>query len=354
MLYSEKENYLQAIDEYLAILEQDGKNSAIYKNLAQTYYHLDNFEAAKEAYTKALAVYPDDIGILKDLADIYVELEEYNEALILLEKLTNLESDNKILCDIQNTLAKVYIALSKDKEALEELNCVLSYDPKNVEAIGILVDFYILKKDYENAIKYTEEIKTYIPKSPFGYKKAGEANEALGKAYDSHYNFGIYHDLKGEKQLAIDEFTLALEHSPKNIEVMHKIAKLYEEISEVYIAVEYYQRAYGTDNSDVFALERIAELHTKEKNYEQAIEALNETIKNNPKDKEAVYKLGSSYENIKNFDLALENYKKYLEINPNGLKSKDAKLKIQNIEAKLNGEEDEGFINKIIRLFSKK
>lgn len=349
-IFVQNENYLQAIDQYLVILENDSKNYKVLKNLAQAYSQLDNMESAAEAYEKALEIYPDNKEVLMELADIFIEINEFNKAESILETLIKTEPKNHAH---QINLARVYIAVHKDAEAKEKLNFVIQKDPKNMEALSILVDFYILNKDYGQALKHIEEIKKSIPNSPFGYKKAGEVYEILKKAYDSHCNYALYHDIKGEKQLAIDEFTWALEHDPNNTEIILKVARLYEEISESYLALEYYQRAFKADNRNIFALEKMGEIHTKNKNFEYAADIYKEIINIDPREKEACFNLASSYEQVKNYDLALENYKKYLELSPNALKSDEAKSRIDKIEKKMYGEEDEGLLEKIFRFFSR-
>ena len=349
-IYIKKGNFLQAVDEYLAIMELDNRNYLVYKSLGNAYAHLENMEAASESYEKALVINSDDKAVYEELADIYLSIELYDKATVLLEKLAKMEPDN---LSFRINLAKAYIASKIDDKAKEELDFVYKKDSKNAENIGVMVDFLILKKDYENALKHAEEIKQIIPKSPFGYRKAGEVCEILGKSFESHYNFGIYHDLKGEKQLAIDEFTWALEQDYTNLQVILKLAKLYEEISEEYIALEYYQKACKIDNNDVFILQKTADIYTKKKDYEQAIGIYKKILSVDENNKEVYVNLGNAYECVKNYDLALENYKKYIDLNPYSSQAEEIKEKIEKLESKINGEDSEGLLGKILGFFSK-
>ncbi|MDD3013350.1 MAG: tetratricopeptide repeat protein [Candidatus Gastranaerophilales bacterium] len=350
-IFVKQENYLKAIDEYLAILEHDNKNYKVYKNLANAYIQLDNPEAAADAYEKAYEIYPEDTDILKELADIYIEIEASEKAFNLLEKIISMEPNN---LSMRVNLAKSCISKEMDSRALDELNLVLGKDPKNVEAIGVLVDYYIIKKDNEKALEYTKEIKKYIPKSPFGYKKAGEIYEVLGDSFASHYNFGVYHELKGEKQLAIDEFTWALEKSPDNMDILIKIAALYEDISEDYIAAEYYQKAYRVDNTNIAALKKMNDIFWRKKDYKQVIDICNEILKANGKDKDTLLKLAESYDQSKNYDLAIQNYKEYLNISPLSVKTDQIKERLEKLEGKINGDGEEGLLEKIFSFFAKK
>jgi|GEM_PF-2343906 len=350
-IFIKQENYLKAIDEYLAILEHDSNNYKIYKSLANSYIQLNNPEAAAEAYERAYEIYPEDTEVLKELADIYLEIENNEKALNLLEKIVAIEPKN---LSMRVNLAKCYIALEMDTKALDELNFVLKNDPKSVEAIGVLVDYYIIKQDTQKALQYTNEIKKYIPKSPFGYKKAGELYETLGENFASHYNFGIYHDLKGEKQLAIDEFTWALDCAPGNTEIVMKLASLYEDISEDYIAAEYYQKAYQLDNTNITALKRMNDIYWRKKDYQQVIDISSEVLKISSNDKDTLLRLAESHDKSRNYDLAIQSYKDYLKLAPLSVKTDKVKERLETLEKKLNGDDEEGLLDKIFNFFSKK
>lgn len=344
----QKENYLQAVDEYLALIQLEIEDFDVYKSLGDAYVELENPEAAAEAYEKALNLDSDNSELAQELSNLYVETENYEKALKLLNELTQKDSMN---LSARVNLARVYIATSKDFEAQDALNYVLNKEPNNVEAIGVYVDFYILKKDYEKATEYTNKIKELLPKSPFGYRKAAEVNEILGEAYGAHYNYGVYHDLKGEKQLAIDEFTCALNYDPTNYEICLKLARLNEDISEYYIAIDYYQKASQLNKENAFALEKMAEIYSKKKDVDKLIELYNEIIKVEPANKEAYFNLANAYESKKKYDLALENYKKYVELAPKSNKADEARAKIETLENKINPPEEEGLLNKIFRIF---
>lgn len=346
-----KNDLNQAIDEYMAILELDKDHLQVAKKLAEAYHKLENYDAASEAYESILAKFPDDLAILKNLADIYLEQEENTKALKLLEKITSAEPENY---SAFVELARVNIMLNNEIKALQSLNYVLEKDSKNVETRSVLTDFYIMKKDSEKALLFAEEIKKLIPKSPFGYKKLGEIYEILKKAFESHYNFGIYHDLKGEKQLAIDEFTCALEYEPENIDLLRKLANLYLDISEDYIAIEYYQRAYTSDKENLEILNSLADLYLKVKEYESAVQVYTKILNISDKNKDIYFTVAELHEKLRRHESALDYYNKFIELAPLSMKTEKAQAKIEKLSSKLNhGSDEEGLFDKIFRFFSR-
>lgn len=350
-IYVQKENYEQAIDEYLHINSIDSKNLEVNTKLAEAYYKLENYESASDAYLLVLEQTPNDIAILKSLSEIYIELDKNAEALALLEKIIKIEPDNY---SARVDFARVNIALNNDNQALESLDYVLQKDSKNIETRGVLVDFYILKEDFNKALNFTEEIKKLIPKSPFGYRKSGEIYESLKKAFDSHYNYGIYHDLKGEKQLAIDELTCALEYEPDNVEICTKIGDLYVDINEDYIALEYYHKAYKLEKGNLNILNKMGEIYLRTKEYEHALEVFNKILSLNDRNKEIYFVIAELNEKLKNYNEAIENYQKFVKLAPLSVKTEEANKKITKFSNKLNGNsEEEGLFDKLFKFLSK-
>ncbi|MDD3149232.1 MAG: tetratricopeptide repeat protein [Candidatus Gastranaerophilales bacterium] len=348
-LYLQQQNYLLAIDEFLKILEKS-EDIEIYKNLAEAYMSVDSPTSAMEVYENILKITPDEKDSMRELAEIYIDFEENKKALVLLEKLEKLDFSNP-----QNAvnIVKVLITLQKDDEAFEKINQVLTKDNKNVEALSVLADFYLIKNESEKALQTAQKIQTIIPNSPFGYKKLAEVNEKLNNSFDTHYNYGIYHDLKGEKQLAIDEFTWALEQNDENINVLLKLAKLYEEVGEEYVAGEYYEKIYGIDNSNISALKKMSDIFIEKEDYSRAMDVCDAILKINENDIDARLNLAIIQEAQKDYENALINYNLYLEKAPLTPQISEIRKKTELLNKKINGEDNEGLLNKVFKIFFK-
>ena len=150
-----------------------------------------------------------------------------------------------------------------------------------------------------------------------------------------------------------DEYTWAHQIQPDNVEIIMKLASVYEEMNEKYIAAEYYQKAVDINKENIPALKKLGEIYSSLKDYNTAISSYKAIIDIDAMNKEIYFLLGELYEKVKNYDFALESYKKYVSLAPNTNNAKTAKEKITKIEAKINGEEDEGLLSKIMRIFSR-
>ena len=61
-------NYMQAIEKYMAILKDGKQSSALYFNLGNAYYKLNNIASSIYYYEKALKLSPNDKDILNNIA----------------------------------------------------------------------------------------------------------------------------------------------------------------------------------------------------------------------------------------------------------------------------------------------
>jgi len=78
----------QKFEEAKAILEDDPSNAEALIKIAQVKYDIYDLEGSKKVYLKALEFKPDDLLILNNLADIYNQLKDYENAEKILLRLT--------------------------------------------------------------------------------------------------------------------------------------------------------------------------------------------------------------------------------------------------------------------------
>ena len=87
----------------------------IYYNLGNAYMELGDYEKASEAFTQAIALDETLSKATFNLAKVYIEQKNYEEAVILLEGFLEDEPENSI---ILSTLGYVYSLLGDDETAV--------------------------------------------------------------------------------------------------------------------------------------------------------------------------------------------------------------------------------------------
>ncbi len=299
----------QALDEYIYILSVTEENFRVFLELADIYTELNNTPAAINVLKRALHIYPENKEVMQLLADTYLELEDFDKAENYYERLVEAEPDN-----IENSvnLAKVYLNLNKIEETKEILLKTEKTDPNNTEVLTAMAGFYTYTNDFDKAKSYCTRIIQKLPNSPLGYRKFAQLYQAMGEKHLSHFNYAIYHELRGENEDAIAEYVAALNCKRDDFETMKKLANLYENISEPDSALDYYHMLLNANVEPIETTQKIANLYIKMGEYELAQKYIDETLKTN-NDVELYYLSAKCLYKLRDYEGAIENLYYYKE-----------------------------------------
>ncbi|GBU22147.1 glycosyl transferase [Fibrobacteres bacterium R8-0-B4] len=206
----------------------------IWKTLGDLYGKQKNTDGELNAYTKYLALKPDDIAANKRVGAIQIERKQYAAGVANLEKVAAAKPDDYEVCMLlatgytntakpkeaaaQNKKAKslkpdnVSIRLSiiesleksgdadgakEEKASLSELDRkVAAADKKNVEARQRLVTYYRANNDNARAYTYLNELADLTPKDPAVFKSLYDIAMADGKKKDAAGHLKKYIALK--------------------------------------------------------------------------------------------------------------------------------------------------------------
>ena len=129
-VYSTLKRYDAASAQYQKVLKINPKSHVALYNISQIAYTGKNFELAKEYLTDAYAINA-DIETTNLLALTYMELNDYHNAKVLLNKLNNEIPNNT---GILTTLAKAEMLDNNADMAKNYLEQVLAIFPESIEA----------------------------------------------------------------------------------------------------------------------------------------------------------------------------------------------------------------------------
>ena len=170
--------------------------------------------------------------------------------------------------------------------------------------------------------------------------------------YNSYLNWGKYNLVRGNKDIAINEFLNANQIQDDDINLLNTIAMLLEESGDKNHAMEFYEKISKLDETDKKSLQKLAEFRESIGDYKSQAEYLLKLYHLDKRNSTTVKQLGEAYEKLRNKPAAIECYEKYLEIgkgNPDYSKIQHKLEKLQNTEM----QEEEGFIDKIMKWFNK-
>lgn len=295
-LYKVTGKNLRAVDEFLKILDIDANQKDAYIELIDLYTKENSPESAIGIAKKAVANFAQDSEFKNILANLYFKSGDYKNALETAED--DFLKAKILLQDKQNDSAKEILnKLKEDKNLYKESN------KEQLAAYYLLeAQYYYNKKEFDEALNYVEKYTDLSLPNALSFQMKALIYEGMGDEFKSSYNWGYCYKVRKRFDEAIVEFTHAHNAKPDDKNTLIELANLYANNGEKFASMEYWKKVYEID-----------------------------------KDKRAGQILGDFYYEQGDLRLA-EYYGKTIE-------------KKSQKEAAY---EDEGLLEKIIKLFSKK
>lgn len=338
-LYEQEGNNLKAIDEYLKVIDYENTHEDVYLRLSNLYLKEDALPSAIEVLERARKSGFDIPKVKEALADLYV-------------KNGNSESAYEVTSD-ELTKVRCLLDLGKKSEAFEKLQQMEEQYGHIAQYHSLKAQYYYMTGDYEKALESVEEFDKAEKNSPLTYQMRALIYEEQNNDFLAHINWGKYNLVRGNKDIAINEFLNAYQLKNDDLDLLNTLAMLLEENDDKNHAMEMYERIAKLDETDKKALEKLADFRESIGDYREQAEYLLRLYKLDKRNSTVVRKLGEAYEKLHNKPASIECYEKYLEIgkgNPDYAKIKAKLEKLSNTEMS----EDEGLLDKIIGWFSKK
>lgn len=328
---------LKAIDEYLKILDYD-HNQNVYLSLAKLYYSEDK-SAALNILQQAIQQYPDSTEIKEFLCQLYLATGDYEQA-------------EKYAVSIFNKI-KALLMQEKNEEAFNLLQNLSDKEKQDVSYSALMAEYYYNTNDNENTLKWIETFEKINPDSPLPSQMRALVYEKLNDEYKSHFYWGKYYIKKGNQELALDEYLNAYNTNQQNVEVIKELINLYSVLDDKFACAEFCEKLVAIEKDDIATIKRLIKFYEEQGYEDKVIEYLFALAEINPKDYECLLKLAKHAESNNRINDAIDYYNKYLKFAPNSDEKEEVKKKVGMLE---NGEapEEEGFLDKLLNLFSKK
>ena len=355
----------QSAKELLYKALESSETSEIYKNIGLCELNLDNTKEATQAFKKAYELDNQDATTTYYYGCCLSKTDK-QKAAGLFEEVIKLRKD---FSDAYKSLAMVYMEINQTDNAIQTVLSALSN--KNIEPdyslYYIAATCYMIKKDYENAIKYLEkalEIKeNHLPvinslatcyMNTQNYEKA---LEILKKAYEADsensltlYNLGICYQVKSDFEQALKYFQEAykieptttilsciancalksanaplasslyqnlISAYPNNLEYRYAYIEALEMMGNFENALENVNILLSYDEKNVALTKKKGTYLRKLRRNEESIEAFTNLLNRGKIDIEVYYNLAFNYTVMGDFDNAKEMFKKCIILEPN-------------------------------------
>ncbi len=329
----------KAIDEYLKILDHDRKNEAAYVKLANIYLRQNIITAGISTLEGAVKYGVNNRGVQEILAQLYLKNGDYEKALEITE--------NELL------KIKCHLELGDVKTATDLIKEVETKFAKEPQLYVLKAQVAFMEENYDQAFEFIEKYNELEKNSPLYFQMKALIYENKGDEFNEQVSWAKYHLLRGDKDIAINEFLHAHKLNPENLEVVNALAILLEENNNRNHAMEFYEKAAKINPKDKAALVKLADFRESIGDYRTAIDYLEKVLALEPKNTECLKRTANAYQKMKNFPAACECYNEFLKYSNDLAENEVIKAKL----AKINGLESEvsseGLIDKIMKFFSK-
>ncbi len=338
-LYELIKNDNKAIDEYLKILDHDRKNEAAYVKLANIYLRQNIITAGISTLEQAMKNGVENRGVQEILAQLYLKNGDYQKAIDITES-----ELLKIKCYLELGELKTAIALLEEVEKKYE---------KEPQLYVLKAQVAFMQEDYDKAFEFIEKYNELEKNSPLYFQMKALIYENKNDEFNELLNWAKYHLLKGEGDIAINEYLQAHKVNPENLEVVNALATLLEANNDRNHAMEFYEKMSLLDPNDKAALMKLADFRESIGDYRAQVDYLEKVLALDSKNTECLEKIANAYQKMKNYPSAVEYYNEFLKYSNDLAKNEVIKAKLAKINGLESEDTSEGWLDKIMKFFNK-
>ncbi len=271
-------------------------NAAQWIDQVKILIQQGNIGAAKKVLSKGLTQYPNNIGLLYEMAGILFSEGSNNEAVHYLEKIIEKNSKNVVAL---MALGAVLSMSNEHQKAHAIFLKVLKIEPNNYECIYNLARLKELEKKYEDAIGLYKNCLTF---------NAGFKDALLGIAI-CFERLNLYDE-------ALSYYEKILQNDPFNYEIWLNQGEAQRQSNKLLPALESFQHALKIKYNmpEAWSNQGIT-LHELGR-YEEALESYKKAIQYRPDYPEAWSNQGITLHELGRYEEALESYKKAIQYRP--------------------------------------
>lgn len=290
-------------------------------------------DSAKEGYLQLLKKDPRSVEILDWLAILYVQQENYSEAINYLQKALKIQPKNPVLNLHYANILKIEGLFSEAAKILEK---TIELHPNYIPLVNNLGTVYYAQEKYEAAVNCFEKAiqqqanyvdafynlgLTFIKLNQL--EKATAAFERALALAPNHFagKFQLAIILMREEKIddAITRFLQIEESYPHHFETQSNLATCYLKLGALNDAKYHYLKALELKADDTQILFNLAVINIQQGNTDTAIQQYQHIIQINPDDFAAHNNLAVAFLSKQHTGFALQHFQEAFRIQPNNI-----------------------------------
>ncbi len=267
-----------------------------YFNFLAKFRSMDAAEKEVQGYMKAN---PDRGDLYTWLSDLYVQHDQTDKAIALLQQIIAKNDDDKQSLNASTSLASINFAKGDKADAEKTVNAVLAKTPTNSDALFIRANFETDRGQYDASVNDLRAVLRDRPKSK-------DALQLLGEVLL----------LQGYTDLAIETMNQLMEVDPTNPASRTRLAQMYSINKDFKRANEQLDLVLAATPQYPVAWETKARVAITGKDYDAAKAAIDKLDAIKGQHDTATFLTGQLAEGHDNHVEAIEDYKKVIDSNP--------------------------------------
>lgn len=287
--------------------------------IGEFYWYWGFYGQAKEVFKDLVAIFPDENELKVMLADIYIELDDDQEAIQLLDEIP---SEDSFYLQALVQLADLYQSEGLLEVAEQKLLEAQKIAPEEPIITFALAEFFFSIGDFKRAIIYYDKLYpdqnmladvNIISRLAESYSAIGEYEKALEfyqKEEQSHpddlFKYGLTATYAKRPEIAISSFEKLLEIDDNYHSAYYELAKVYADEEMIKESLETAEKGITKDefNKELYYLAGTAAKKLKDSDLSEKY--LQEAISLDPDFKKAVIALNSIFEEEERFSDSIE------------------------------------------------
>ena len=201
----------KAIEEYTYVIQFFPQHSQAYRRRGYLYDRKNSLDLAKEDFSKAIDLTPDDASLYITIGSIFLKEKKYNEVLANINHALSLNSKNYRILHLIDSAFKEkpdFMNLSTIEKIVEEYEQHTDFDITSSSVdINLITSLILMYKRLALIYAEHEKYQDFIDK----YKASIDKVKAIGVTdAEIHYLLGIAYGKLGQNKNALSEFDNAL------------------------------------------------------------------------------------------------------------------------------------------------
>jgi tetratricopeptide (TPR) repeat protein len=302
-----------------------------FSSIIEHYFGEYKIKEANQAASLALKQHPENIDLLLNISNFYINLQRYDKAVPIIRKLLVL---NPELYEAKIQMANVYDGWGESEKALSFLDDILNKHPENKENLlttkySILINNhrykeaipilkYILEVNYDHPLasyelmscyeaigkpeKAIEFYQTLVDKDPYNYKLWN--------------NMGFLYTLLNEDDNAINAYELSLAINDDIAETSYCLGNIYSNKEDFNKSIDYYLKAIQSGGGDDLVFMELGFAYLNTENYDESRNCFRKSIELYSEGHESWYGLGMAYDGLELHRKALVYLKHAIKLYP--------------------------------------